>query len=309
MRHVRSWRIVVIALTTAAAFLLLPAPALAQEVARDGSFVFQANADVTIPAGESRDAVIVLRGDALVMGEVDTLIVVDGTATLTGARVQALIVAGGTADIGAGSTVDQVRTLDSVYHAAPGAVVGSYETVQPAVIAAALAPLALAVWFGFAIAYLLAGLVVATIAGGQLRRVGAALTAEPVGVTLAALAVLIGLPLLMVALVTTIVGIPSGVMVALVVIPLLWFLGSLAVAVRIGDWVLLRLRGSTEASHPVGAAFIGLIVVGVLSLIPIIGFLIGLAGAGAALLVGWRAAFGGRPASPTISPQPGPLSA
>jgi hypothetical protein len=57
------------------------------------------------------------------------------------------------------------------------------------------------------------------------------------------------------------------------------------------------------------AAFIGLIAVGVISVIPLLGFLVGLAGAGAALLVGWRAAFGERPAATTPTAQPGPMAA
>jgi hypothetical protein len=292
----RSLRAAPVALATVAVLFFVPASVAAADLPHDGSVVIQANADVTIPAGEHRDAVIVFGGDATIQGEVNTVVVFDGTATLTGARVETLVVAGGTADIGPGSTVDQVRTLDSVYHATPGVVVGSYESVEPAVIAAAIAPLAVAVWFGFVLTALLAGLVVAAIAGSQLRRAGESLTREPVTVGFAALGVLIGLPILVTLLAVSVVGIPAALAVALIAIPLVWFLGSVAVAVRIGDWVLLRLRGSVEASHPVVAALIGLLVVGVVTVIPLIGLLVGLAGAGAVLLVGWRAAFGRPPA-------------
>ena len=298
-----------VAVIVAVAALLFPAPVLADDPAHDGSFVLQAKADVTVPAGTHRDLVVVFTGDATIQGDVDTVIVVDGTATLTGARVETLVVAGGTADVGAGSTVDQVRTLDSVYHQAPTATVGSQETIQPAMIAAAIAPVALAVWFGFALAYLLAGLVVAAIAGSQLRRAGGSLTHEPMTVAAAALGVLIGLPLLVVVLAVTVVGIPAAIALALVAIPLIWFVGSVAVAVRIGDWVLVQLRGRPDTGHPVVAALVGLIVVGIVNVIPVLGFLVGLAGAGAVFLVGWRAAFGGAAPTPAPTAQVGPVAA
>ena len=286
-------RLGLVALATGAVLLLLPGSMLAAEPSRNDSVVFKANADVTVPAGTQRDVVIAIDGDAAVGGQVGTLVVVDGTATLTGAHVDTLIVAGGSADVDATSVVQTVRTFDSVYHAAPGATVGSHDTFQPELFAAALAPLAIALWLGFALAYLVAGLVVAAIGGRQLRQAGASLTGEPAAVLLAAVGLLVGLPVLFGLLMITVVGIPVGLAGLLVVLPMLWFVGSVAVAVRIGDWVLFQLRGRTEASHPLVAATIGLVVIGIVSVIPVVGFLVGLAGAGAAFLVAWRAAFAG----------------
>jgi hypothetical protein len=286
MTPIRSLRILTAALASAAILFVVPTTVVAQDRSHDGSVVFQVNADVTVPEGVHRDAVIVFGGNAQVLGEVNTA-----------------------ADVDAGSTVDQVRILDSVYHAAPGADVGSYETVEPAMIGAAIAPLAIAVWFGFALAYLFAGLVVAAIAGSQIRRAGAALTREPVTVAIASIGVLLGLPLLVALLAVTVVGIPAALSVAVVAIPLVWFVGSVAVAVRIGDWALLQLRGRVEASRPVGAAFVGLLVAGLVSIVPVLGFLVGLAGAGAVLLVAWRAAFGDRHATQTPAAQAGAIAA
>jgi hypothetical protein len=289
--------------------LSIPGLALAESGPHDGSVVIQANADLTVPADTHRDVVILFSADATIVGEVNTIVVFDGTATLTGANVETLVVVGGAVDIGTGSVVGEVRTIDSTYHVAPGATVGSQSSIEPALIAVGLAPIAIAVWLGFALAYVLAGLLVAAIAGGQLRRAGAAITGEPGAVTLGALGVLIGLPLLIVILAVTVVGIPTALAVALVALPLVWFVGSVAVAVRIGDWVLLKTRGRVEAHHPLVAAFLGTIVVGVLSVIPIVGFVLGVAGAGAVLLVAWRSAFADadRPAAPTV--QVGPAAA
>jgi len=304
----RSLRAGLVAVATSAVLLSMPPPAFGADPARDDSFVFQANADIRVPAGTQRDAVIAIRGDADVAGDVGTLVVIDGTATLTGARVETLIVTGGAADIDAASVVGTVRTLDATYRPADGATVGSFESIQPAVVAAAVAPLAAALWLGFALAYFVAGLVVAAIGGRQLRQAGATLTTEPVTVGIAALALLVAVPVLMVALMASVVGIPTGFALLFVLTPLIWFVGSVAVAVRIGDWTLLQLRGRVEASHPLVAAAIGLVVIGLVSVIPVVGFLVGLAGAGAAFLVAWRAAFA-RSSSRTTTPQPGPVAA
>src|SRR6185503_18016435 len=59
----RSLRAGLVAVATGAVLLSMPPPAFGADPARD-SFVFQANADITVPAGTQRDAVIAIRGDA-----------------------------------------------------------------------------------------------------------------------------------------------------------------------------------------------------------------------------------------------------
>ena len=300
-----------LAAVAVALVLMLPIPAavLADSDPPQDSVVIQANVDLTVPADAHRDAVVLFSADATILGDVETLVVFDGTATLSGARVETLVVAGGAVDIGPGSTVDEVRTIGSTYHAATDAVVGSQATIEPAVIAASFAPVAIAIWLGFALAYVLAGLVIAAIAGGQLRRAGAAITERPGPVVLGAVGVLIGLPLLITALAITVIGIPTALLVAIVILPLMWFVGSLTVAVRVGDWILLRTRGRVEAEHPLVAAFLGTVVVGFLSVIPLVGFVIATIGAGAVLVLAWTAAFGGAPTSPTPTLEVGPVAA
>jgi hypothetical protein len=309
MSRTTIWRVLA---TSAIAFVLAmpaPGPVLAESLPHDDSVVIQANADLTVPAGTHRDVVILFNADATVLGEVNTVVVIDGTATLSGARVETLVVAGGAVDIGAGSTVGEVRTVESTYLVDAGATVGSQSSIEPAVIAAGLAPVAIAVWIGVALAYVLAGLVVAAIAGSQLRRAGAAITSEPGAVALGVLGVLFGIPLLILILAVTIVGIPTALAVAMVALPLFWFVGSLAVAVRIGDWLLLKTRGRIEAHHPMVAAFLGVIVVGILSVIPLVGFVVASVGAGAVALVAWKAAFGDSGPTTTASVQVGPAPA
>ena len=53
-------RLGLVALATGAVLLLLPGSMLAAEPSRNDSVVFQANADVTVPAGTQRDVVIAM---------------------------------------------------------------------------------------------------------------------------------------------------------------------------------------------------------------------------------------------------------
>lgn len=287
-------RLAAIVVVIAGAFALA-GPVLAQEPGRDGAVIVNVRADAEVAAGEAREVVVVVDGDARIAGEAETVVVVDGSATLTGARVETLFVARGAASIDASSTVGTVRTLDATYEAESGATVGDVGTVDPGLIAAAIVPIAIATWIGIILATLLAGLVVAAIGGSQIRRAGWAITTEPGPVLVGAIVVLIGLPMLAVLAFVTVVGVSAGLAILFIVLPLLWFLGSVAVAVRIGDWILGQARGRPDGPHPVASAFVGLLIVGVLSIVPILGFLIGLLGAGAVALIAWRAAFG-RPA-------------
>jgi hypothetical protein len=281
----------------ALAAVLLPigiGTATAQDMRHDGSFSLRVDGNVTVAAGEHVDTLVVIGGDATVAGEVNTLVVIDGRAILDGATLETVFVARGAVEVGAGTRVtDLVRYVDATYSAAPDAQVASARSIDPTLIIAALAPLGIALWFGSMVATLLAGLVLAGIGGAQLRRAGAAMTETPGATAVAALGVLLGLPFLAIVLFATVVGIPAGVAVLLVVLPLLWFLGAVVVAVRIGDWLVARLRGHAEPGHPYLATILGLVIVGVLGLVPLLGFLVALAGAGAVALLAWRAAFGG----------------
>src|SRR3712207_2990753 len=83
------------------------APALAADAAlpHNGRVVIASEGDVTIPAGEHADLVVVFEGDAIIRGEVNTVAVFTGNAILEGATVEALVVTSGSATIDAASLV------------------------------------------------------------------------------------------------------------------------------------------------------------------------------------------------------------
>lgn len=145
---------------TAVLVLLVPTSAMADGPQHGGSVVVRANADVTVPAGAERDAVVVLGGNAAIQGHVRTLVVVNGSATLTGARVGVLAVLNGTIEIGPGSTVASVWAAGTTYHAAGNAEVASLATVD--------------------LFWIAAGLVASVVSAGIIALVGLAIVASMV---------------------------------------------------------------------------------------------------------------------------------
>jgi hypothetical protein len=154
------------AATVLAAVLLVlgPASALADEAAHDGSVLIHANADVTVPTGSHRDAIVVFAGNAVIHGQARTVVVINGTATVAGgAHVGSLVVVSGRIDLEPASTVDHVWAARTDYRAASDAVVGAYETVDPSWLAAALTGAGL----GVALVLLLGLVIVGRTAGNR----------------------------------------------------------------------------------------------------------------------------------------------
>ena len=112
-----------IVLAAAALALGLAAPAvLAAEPRFDhtGQVLIAFNGDVTVPAGEVADAVLVTGGTATIAGQVESVVVLDGDVVLQGATVKTVVATGGTVAIDATSTVTgDVRTLEFDGHRRP----------------------------------------------------------------------------------------------------------------------------------------------------------------------------------------------
>ena len=110
-------RRLLLAVAAAALVLGIAAPAvLAASPGFDRSdrVLMAFNGDITVPAGQTADAVVVTGGTATIQGDVRTLFVFDGHAVLQGARVETVVVTGGTLAIDAGTTVTgDIRTLNT----------------------------------------------------------------------------------------------------------------------------------------------------------------------------------------------------
>lgn len=293
-------------------FTMVPA-VLAAEMPRDGWVLWSTGGDVTVAAGEHADAVIVIDGTATIAGEVNALVVVSGRAELTGATVESLVAISSQVNIGAGTTVlGDVRYLDSTVTQAPDAQVAgrvSDFTGDLAVFGAVLVSAFFLLWLGFVLAAVVAALVLAALAARQVRAAEAIISREP-GVALVAGIAGTFLPiLLIVALFVTVVGAPLGFAILFGVWPFLAFVGYLVAAIWVGDWILARTSPDVHRERPYLASVIGMIVLGILNIVPFVAMLATLFGYGAVLVLAWRifrAPSVGVTAAPTTTPAPMP---
>src|SRR5512146_2722668 len=95
--------------------VLVPAALAADPVSHSGRFVFQTDGDVTLPAGEQADAVIVVNGTATIEGQVNFVMVVDGDLVMNGATAETVVSIRGPVMLGPGTTVkNDLFKLDSL---------------------------------------------------------------------------------------------------------------------------------------------------------------------------------------------------
>ena len=286
-------------IATAVALLLgLAAPAVlaADPLPRTGSVLVSVNHAVDVPAGDHLDTLVVVGGDARVSGDVRTIVVVRGTATLAGATTETLVVVNGSADLQAGTTVlGNVRTLDGVVNQQPGAVVqGSVRTLDAdlatffAAFGLLLIPAFILLFIGFGLTMIGAALLVAAFGARQVRQTGSLMRREPGPVLVAGVIGMIALPLLAIALIATIVGAPIGLAVLFVLLPALALLGWLVAAIWVGDWIVVRVRGAAEPDRPYRAAVVGVVALAVGGMLPFVTGIATLFGFGALLLAAWR---------------------
>ena len=147
--------------------------AAAEELPDTGRVLFVAGGDVEVAADEQADAVIVINGDARIAGTVNSLVVVDGTATVSGATVEGIAIVNGTLELEAGTTVlGDIGQLNSEIVEAEGVVMGGSVndlTGEVAGFGAFIGAAALAIWVGVGIATLVVGLLMAGLAARQMR--------------------------------------------------------------------------------------------------------------------------------------------
>jgi len=277
-----------------------------------GRFVFVAGGDVEVAADEQADAVVVIGGDANVAGTVKALVVVSGTATLTGATVESLTVIAGAADLDAASTVTgDIYHLNSSIDMADGTTIGGDVrdiTTDVGAFAIFLGAAALVLWIGFGLATVLAGLLVAGLAARQVRQATTLISREPGMAFLTGLLAVVVPPILAVLAFVTLVGIPAGLGLLFVLWPALAFVGYIVAAIWLGEWLLSRNRPESERpERPYLAAVVGLFVAFLIGLVPLVSAVISIFGLGAVVLAAWRT-LRNRPTqvAPVVATQPTP---
>lgn len=304
-----------LALAGAALLLLaigLPALAADDTLPATGRVLISIEGDVTLPATEHADTVVVIQGNALIAGTARAVVVISGTATLRGATVESVSVVDGRAVLEAGTIVrGDVVQLNSTVEQAEGAVVTG--TVRS--MAADLAGFALFIgfamimfWLGGILLTFIAGLALAAFAGRQVRTAEGIISREPLKAFLVGLGMVFLPPILLVLLAITIIGVPLALSLLFVVWPALVFAGYIVAAIWIGDWMLRAAGRHDQAERPYLASFVGLIVAGLLSFVPLVAGIISIFGLGAITVAGWRTLVGGPRPTPTFQPQAAPLA-
>ena len=258
------------------------------EFAHTGRIVFVAGGDVEIAADEQADAVVVIDGHATIAGTVNTLLVVEGTATITGATLEGVAVFNGTVDLNAGTIVTgDVSQFGSEVNRADGVEIGGAIKDLAGDVAAFgifIGLAALALWIGVGIATLLLGLLVAGLAARQTRVATALISREPGKTVLVGLLALVVPPILAVMAMATIIGIPAGFGLLVVVWPAVAFIGYIVAAIWLGEWLLGRRDAALRAERPYAAATVGLLVAFVIGLVPLVTAILSIFGLGAVVL-------------------------
>ena len=299
-------------LTTVALVMGLAAPAvLAAEpsASHRGQVLIAFNGNVTVQSGDQADAVLVTGGTATILGHVDSLVVLNGSAVLQGATVRDVFVTGGTVTLGAGTTVTgDVRTINATVTQDPSAVVGGSVRAADADVvgfAWAIVPAIILLMLGFALVTIVAGLALAGLASRQVRSAEALIRTEPVETILVGLGGLVLIPLVAILSMVTIIGAPLGLVILLMVWPAAAYAGYLIAGIWIGEWLLYR-NSATRPDRPYLAATIGLVVLQIAGIIPFVVPIASLLGFGAVLLFAWRTLRqpGPRPIPAPPAPQP-----
>jgi hypothetical protein len=294
---------------------LSPAAAFADDGKNDEGFLLRVRGDVTIPAGETIGSVVVIDGNATIAGTVkNSVTVIKGDALITGSVAGNLTVISGSIDLRAGSTVKNVHAIRSDLTQANGATVtGSINRRDnfqfPAGIAAALSIL---FWASMTLAVLVAGLVFAAVGGRQLKEAAGAMIGDAVNTIIGMVFLWVAVPMLAVAAMLTLVGIPLGLGVLVFLLPSLWFLGYIVAGAWLGSFIF-KATGTRVSSHPFAATTLGLVLFQLMILVPVIGamaaFLAGIWGAGALAYIAYQAAGGKGFGTPSPSPAGTPAPA
>ncbi len=290
--------ITVVALVAAVlALLLAPGRALAQEN-RDDVYV-RVNGTIDLAAGESVDTLVAVNSEAQVAGTVrDTLVIVNRTATVSGEVGRDAIVVNSTLRLEPAAQIGgDVVLINGELNQADGAVIaGSVVERSGAAMGAEFRRVTAAVsfiaWLGMTLLFVVVALGWAAVAGRQLSDLAGLLGARPGLAGVAAVIFWIVVPLVAVAAFFTVIGIPIGITLLVVVLPLLWGLGYVVTGTRLGFFLADLRRATPDLDHPYLEAVLGVVIFQLIGLIPVVGWIVvalaGLFGAGAIVARAWR---------------------
>jgi hypothetical protein len=258
------------------AALALPALAPAQTSDHEEDAIVVISGDVTVPRGETVDGIVIVSGDLRLAGHVTgDVVLVSGDATVSGRIDGSLVTIGGEARLLPRAHIDgNVHYGDERPIVAGSAIVRGDVSREDGLDSLDLFP-----FIGVFFLWLIVGISMA-ILGALLLLVAPraadaieARSRERIGPLIAiGIAAAIALPVAAAIAAVTVVGLPLAFVIALALLPL----G--AVAYCTSAWVLGR-RIVKPPRHRILAFLAGLAILRALALVPILGFLVGLAAA------------------------------
>lgn len=272
----------------------------------DDSVIIGLQQDVAVGPADRADFVLVTEADAVIEGNVDSLVGAAADITISGstARVEHLFAFSGTLTLENGATIGEGYYSETDITQDETVIVedGELKDIQEefvgwiAAVAALLLLVLIFIGIGLVIAMLFTTLLVIAFGTDQTRRAGSMISNDVLKTIVVGLLMLVVPSVVIGILVATIVGIP----LALVVV-ILWglvvFLGQVVVGTWIGERILPRAR---TAERPYGAAFLGVFILILLSWTGVVPLLAGIFGTGAVTLAGWRMLRGG--GTPPVPP-------
>jgi len=296
--------------------LFVPAVLAADPMPSTGRVLVSTQGDITLPAGDHADVVVVVNGVATIEGEVNTLVVIDGSATLLGARTETIVAVRSPIELGPDTVVlGDVMTFDSLVHQTGNVeIVGQVTDLATAMVGfgVALGSALLLLWIGFGLAMIVAGLLLAGLASRQVRQAEEVISQEPVVALVTGIVGLFAFPIVSIALIATLIGAPLGLAILLQVWPLVAFVGYLVAGIWIGEWVLRRTSPERVSERPYLAAVIGLLILALVGIVPVLGIvsvIASLFGFGAVMVLGFRTLRSRHSSQPTVSgPLPAPMA-
>jgi hypothetical protein len=242
---------------------------------------------------------VAVNSDAQVAGTVrDTLVVVNQTATVSGDVGRDAVVFNGTlhlestAQIGGDVVLINGELSQADGAAIAGRVVERSGASMGAEFRRVTAAVSFVAWLGMTLLFVVGALGWAAVGGRQLSDVAGLLGARPGLAAVAAVIFWIVAPIVAIVAFFTVIGIPIGITLLLVVLPLLWGLGYVTTGTRLGFFVADLRHTTPNLAHPYLEAVLGVVIFQLIGLVPIVGGIVialaGLFGAGAIVAHAWR---------------------
>ena len=280
--------------------LAVAAPASAQaDESADDQIVLTGRAEVR--AGERVNTVVILDGPAVIDGTVNgSVVALNGDIRVTGTVDEAVVALRGQATIESGARVGGDVVSSESPQVAPGATVDGDVRTSRFSFRALGWFLWAAWWVAVTVSVLVLGLLLLRLAPAAMAA-SLAVARNEVGQTMGwGIAVAVGLPVLSVALLLTLLGIPLGLLGLLSLI-LLCTVGYVVAALALGRAVV------KEPTSVYLAFLVGFAILRLVNVVPVVGglvsFLATAFGLGALAIAGWRAARR-TPAAPATGSSP-----